>query len=171
MSEEESNRKLLSTYKKDLPCKLHEQEVADHAQRLAGIEEDLAAHKEAAKSVKADLAAKEAALVAERTSLARKVRTKEEVRPVTVNIYADFDLGKAVFERNDTGDVLEARALTDAERQTAMFRKEHEGDERTAKEIADDLFQGAQQGVKPKPADVVKFDPLPPAKTKEAGDE
>jgi len=141
----EKKRQPLQSYTKDLLCKLHAEEVADHAQRLAAIEEDLAAHHERAKSIKADLTAKQAALESERTSLARKVRTKEETRPVRVNVVADFELGKAVSERSDTGEVLEARALTDKERQTAMFMDAHKDDQRSAKEIAEDLFKGATQ--------------------------
>lgn len=152
----EKKRQPLQSYTKDLLCKLHAEEVADHAQRLAAIEEDLAAHHERAKSIKADLNAAEAKLVAERTSLARKVRTKEETRPVRVNVVADFDLGKAISERSDTGEVLEARALTDKERQTAMFMDQHKDDTRSAKEIADDLFKNAAKPVEPTESNMLK---------------
>jgi len=152
----EKKRQPLQSYTKDLLCKLHAEEVADHAQRLAAIEEDLAAHHERAKSIKADLTAKQAALESERTSLARKVRTKEETRPVRVNVVADFELGKAVSERADTGEVLEARALTDKERQTAMFMDTHKDDTRTAKEIAEELFSNAVKPVEPTESNMLK---------------
>jgi hypothetical protein len=174
----EKKRQPLQSYTKDLICKLHAEEVADHAQRLAAIEEDLSAHNERAKSIKADLNAAEAKLVAERTSLARKVRTKEETRPVRVNVVADFEMGKAISERSDTGEVLESRALTDKERQTAMFMDAHKDDARSAKEIAEDLFKdaGQEQAYPPvKPEPVVRrmkmIDVPPKEDSKEPTDE
>lgn len=156
----EKKRQPLQSYTKDLLCKLHAEEVADHAQRLAAIEEDLSAHNERAKSIKADLNAAEAKLVAERTSLARKVRTKEETRPVRVNIVADFEMGKAISERSDTGEVLESRALTDKERQTAMFMDAHKDDTRSAKEIAEDLFKTAKEPEAERATPPVKPEPI-----------
>lgn len=149
----DKSRQVLTTFEKELQCKLHTEQVADLAQRLASIEDLLAEHRERTKSAVAELNAKKAALESERATLSRKVLTKNETRPVKVQWIADFDLNKAILERADTGEILESRALTDKERQTAMFRETHAEDGSKAKDIGQQLWKDA---TKPEPENTLK---------------
>lgn len=142
MSTDPKETEVLSHYKTELSVKLHPEEEHDYAKRLAAIEGEMAQHDEHAKSVKADLGAKKAKLASERSTVALKIRTGMEPRQVACTITAHFATNKAITTRDDNGEVIDQRPLSEKERQAALKFDD-------ARSIASDLLSGAKERPEP----------------------
>ena len=114
------NQQSLGQFKETLECVLHPAEVAEHAKRLAQIEDEYQAFIEKKKSINAELNAEKAKLEAERAKVARKVKTEREHREVSCTLTAHFDRNLVVSTRDDTGEVVRERALRPDERQQML---------------------------------------------------
>jgi hypothetical protein len=114
-------KKILATKTSHLPVPLTSAELAQVAEQMGRIEGDLRAFYARKKEVSADLKAKEEALDAEMGKLGRLQRDKQEYRPVSVRVEADFEAGKVYEIREDTGEVVGERPVTEQDRQVSIF--------------------------------------------------
>lgn len=105
----------------ELAVNLSQEEVSERACRLAEIEGELEQHDEEARKVRTELKKKRTELEVERRRLALAVRTRSEMRLVDVTISAIWSQGVAEIARNDTGEVIGTRPLTDEDRQTDLL--------------------------------------------------
>lgn len=105
---------------RDLPVKLKDAEVAQRAGELVDM---LTAIELADDDRKAENTRRRR-IIDDMKATARKlcttVETKQELRSVDVTVTMDYAAGKVIVARCDTGDQVEERALTDAERQAHM---------------------------------------------------
>ena len=99
----------------DLKCELTREELleagakmADAAQRIAELESALASYKAQNKS---EMEVEKA----QTERLSDKIRRKYEYRPIKCLVEKDYQAGRVTVFRTDTGDVIEARPMTDDE--------------------------------------------------------
>lgn len=111
-------------YHEQLSVDLTRDEFDDRANKLAQVTYDLTAHYAHEDEVKKQLKSVEAELESKRAALSSIVKNRAEPRTVMVQIWADYRLGSLRKMRLDTGEVLSERALTDDERQAALFEEE-----------------------------------------------
>jgi hypothetical protein len=96
-------------------------ELLVFAEELARTEMQLADLAKKAEAVKKDLKSRESAILARRSELAAIVREKKQMRPIDVQLVANFTTGMLTRLRMDTGEKLGERPLTDDERQTRLL--------------------------------------------------
>lgn len=104
-----------------MPCQLTPAEMLQRGLALAQLEEKIVSEDQHADSVEKELKAREAQLVLERSKLALAVRTGREPREVDCHAVLDFGDGRYDEFRDDTGEVIFSRPLTDAERQQSLL--------------------------------------------------
>jgi hypothetical protein len=105
---------------KFLPCQLTEVERRDRGILLAKTVQDIALAEERHANVKAQLKAELQGLQAQESKLAGAVARGEESRDVRVSIVYDFADLSVSERRDDTGEELSRRAMTDTERQMPL---------------------------------------------------
>lgn len=120
---------LLSTSHDTLLCALTAEEFDARSTALARLCQDITSEEQRHGDVKAQLKAALTKLQAERDSLALVVGRRAELRDVATRVMADFARGEALVIREDTGEVVRRRALTEFERQESLFRVSAEHDE------------------------------------------
>jgi hypothetical protein len=105
------------------PCavRLTSNELLEFGERLAQVEDDIATENAQQEDTKKGMKARISALEARRTELASIVRRKHETRDVQVDLVATADDGKVREVRQDTGEVIFTRLLSDEERQKKLF--------------------------------------------------
>ncbi len=116
----ETAERTLSRSKHDLPVKLTKDEIAEQGQRLAQLLQDQGELERAHKDTKTQLKADEDKAQALVIDCAAVIRSGEEVRPVEVEIRADFKAGMVAVVRLDTGKTVTTRKLSDDERQKRL---------------------------------------------------
>ena len=116
-----ATKRILATKTSHLPVPLTPAELAQVAEQMGRVEGDLRAFYARKKEVTADLKAKEEALDAEMGKLGRLQRDKQEYRPVPVRVEADFRAGKVYEIREDTGEIVGERPVTEQDRQATIF--------------------------------------------------
>jgi hypothetical protein len=89
------------------------QEMADAQATIAAREAELESFK---KQIQADIKAAESTIEAK----AELIRQGYEVRDVKTDTTLDFDLGRTIIIRKDTGDTVEDRDMTDDEREREL---------------------------------------------------
>lgn len=112
--------RVINSYTKSLPVKLTQEELLSKSGELAGTVQDYATEERRQADVKAQLKARLTELDARRTQLAFVVARQEEERDVRCDVIADLNSLVANITRVDTGEVVQSRPLTDAERQDVL---------------------------------------------------
>jgi len=132
-----------------LPVKLTNEELLDRSKSLT-TELDKKDALTAKKKSEAEKIAGDIALVEEGIQALRKaLRDGEEERDVECHVHRDFDNHTVVTIRNDTGEIIEERPMTQAELQTSLLDR---GAEQHGKLLAinGDKPKGDEEKDKPK---------------------
>ena len=116
-----TGREIIGRTTGETSVELTEAEFAQRAGRLAQMEVEIDDEKNEQANERRKMKERMGQLEAERARLAGIVRDRREVRDVTVILEADFGLGIVLETVEDTGVVVKERAITDAERQLALF--------------------------------------------------
>lgn len=103
-----------------LPVRLTESELLKYGDDLAQVVQNIGAEEDRQASLKQELKARLAQLEARRTELASLIARKEEHRLVKVEATLDFIAQVYVEIRQDTGEEIKRRALTEEERQESL---------------------------------------------------
>lgn len=114
-------KKILATRTDHLPVPLSPAELAKVAEEMGRVEGDLRDFYNKKKEITSDLKQKEDRLDAEMGRLGRLQRDKKEYRPVPVRVEADYRVGKVFEIREDTGEVVAERPVTEQDKQTTLF--------------------------------------------------
>lgn len=112
--------KLHKTDVRSLPVRLTEEELLKKGSQLAATVQDIAAEEGRQVDLKAAMKAKLAEIDARRTQLAIAVSRKEEARDVEVDVWHHYDRGVVVDVRRDTGEIVNTRVMSTAERQPSL---------------------------------------------------
>lgn len=119
---------LLDSWEAELRCELGDAEVAERADELARSHGDLE-RLEAEESVaKAGFKQRRQTLVGRQAELAREVRERKAERPVRVEKRADYNTGRIVHVRTDTGEPIFEREMTPDERQVRLLGRDVEAE-------------------------------------------
>jgi hypothetical protein len=110
----------IGSFTKSLPVKLTQDELLQKSRELAGTVQDYATEESRQTDIKAQLKARLTELDAKRTQLAIVVARQEEYRDVRCEVVADPRTLMAHITRDDTGEVVETRRLTETERQDVL---------------------------------------------------
>jgi hypothetical protein len=105
---------------RNLPVKLTEEELLKAGDELAKIVQDIGAEEDRQADRKAGMKAALAILEGRRTQVAIKISRREEFRGVRVDVYMDIPRGIVQEIRQDTGEVITTRQMTDTERQLPL---------------------------------------------------
>lgn len=111
---------VLGKEQRELPVKLSDAEVAAKARELSEVIEEIEEEEKDQAEQKAAMKARMGELEAKQRALARVVRRGTEDRMVDVWTVADYESGNARAVRQDTGEVLSSRVLSNAERQLPL---------------------------------------------------
>ena len=112
--------RVLKTHSLELPCKLTRDEELDRGHQLASTLEDIRNEDSRHEMLKKEMKSAMAALEARRDKLASIVNRGEEYRETPVEDVADYKRGRLMRYRQDAGEIVMERALTDEERQLEM---------------------------------------------------
>jgi len=110
------DRNVLGTETITVPIGLSDEEVAELGKRLAAIEPQIDELKAQVKDLNADIRE----LRTRRTVLSQEIRNGTGNRPVVCKLIGHFDRGKVEVVREDTGEIVEMRDMTDDQRQMRM---------------------------------------------------
>ena len=103
-------------FTRNLPVMLTMDDLADRRDELVGHLEEIDELEEKRKKVVAEFKTKVDRSKARTKILARVIRSREELRPVECHRIADLERLILVVVREDTGEIVEERELTDDER-------------------------------------------------------
>lgn len=106
---------------RSLPCKLTETELLERGQRAAGLVDKIAIVEDARKSEAKRAKDEIDRLTGKLSDVCREVRTKTEYRDTEVKREKDYKRGVEETYRLDTGEIVETRTLTPAERQVELL--------------------------------------------------
>jgi hypothetical protein len=106
--------------KEHLKCVLTEQEFKQYSSTLARTYSEIQELEEARKSVASDFKGKIDGSTAEATRLARIIQNGYEFRYVECDVVYMLITKTVGIVRNDTGEVVSTRPMTDEERQTVL---------------------------------------------------
>jgi hypothetical protein len=120
MTDVETGRSHTRTTTRNLPVKLTDEELLKVGRELAGTTQDIATEEKRQADVKAGMKARLAELDARRTQLAMNISRREQDRDVRVDVYMDFQRGIVQEIREDTGETVHTRQMTDTERQAEL---------------------------------------------------
>jgi phosphosulfolactate phosphohydrolase-like enzyme len=112
--------KLLKEETQQLPVALSKEDMLAAGALLAGLEAEMDAAQEEFTTVKKGHRERMQKLLAERKVTARFLRERQAMRPVTVEVHADYRRNVATYVRTDTGEVLNERPLAPDERQEVI---------------------------------------------------
>lgn len=114
---------VIATSFRTLPVRLTEDELLALGEETGKILEQINATEESHAEAKAHMKTELLELSKKRNVLARKLARREEDRSVEVTIVATRD-GMVEVIRNDTGEVIERRSMTDHDRQRILELRE-----------------------------------------------
>jgi hypothetical protein len=114
-------KKVLATKTSQLKVLLTDAEKRKVAEALAQAEGELRDHTAKAKDIGAELKAKKEQIDNALRVLGQTARNGYEYRPVAVRVEADFRQGRVYEIREDTGEVVGERPLTEQDRQGSIF--------------------------------------------------
>lgn len=117
---EGSTTRSLKRHVLDLPCRLTRDEQLERGHQLAGTLDEIRTEDSRQEMLKKEMKSATASLEARRDKLAAIVRNGEEYREVPVEDVADYGKGRFMRYRQDTGEIVTERALTDEERQLEL---------------------------------------------------
>jgi|GEM_PF-3449788 len=103
-----------------LRCALTDRERIAAGRKLAEKCAELQRTEDDRKSVASSYKAQIDRMVAERNELVDRVEKGEEIRQVACTLTLDYDTLTATVTRDDTGEVIEERALSEAEKQMSF---------------------------------------------------
>jgi hypothetical protein len=106
------------TITRTLPVTLTDAEMVAMARRLGDVQNEINAAEEAEKARKTEAKADLARLETERNGVAQIISSGRRSIDVECTLYFDYTAKRAVLVRNDTGDEIENRRMSDAELQT-----------------------------------------------------
>lgn len=106
--------------KRELYCVLTDSEWCERARALADAHGEIDALERSLKETTSDIKARIVAMEARTALLSRVLQTRNELRFVDVEKRIDVARGEVSYVRLDTLEVLERRAVTDAEIQTQL---------------------------------------------------
>jgi len=113
--------RVLKRYTQPLPHALIGPDYEKLARDLSNVLEEITNEEERAASVKKDLGARLSALESRRSEIASKIRRGAESRETPVSLIADLGLAKVFAIRDDTGEILSEREMTEEEKQAELF--------------------------------------------------
>jgi hypothetical protein len=102
------------------------EEKVEMGSELARLIREKAEIEEQLKSVSADLKSQSVALGGKINSFAEKIRSGYEMANVSCTVKKDYKKGIVKTFRNDTGELVKERPMTDEEKQIKMELKEKE---------------------------------------------
>lgn len=105
-----------------LPCKLSDTERLEFADLLAQANQGVESAEANKKSMLAQMTSEVKLAQARREKLTNIVSTGTEYRDVTVEEKLDYEAGKYIKTRTDTGEVIIERRMTDKEKQTSLLQ-------------------------------------------------
>lgn len=101
--------------KRSLKCELTRDELLEAGAKLADAQQTIAELESALASYKAQNKSETEIAKASVENLSDKIRRKYEFRDIRCVVEKDFDHGMFTITRMDTGEIVEARPLTDDE--------------------------------------------------------
>jgi hypothetical protein len=150
--DKDKKRELLETKSEDLLVELEEDEVNERARKLSVKVGELDRHNDETRRLQSDRAAQRKAIEGEIRKLSDAVREESELRPVIVEVWADFKRSVVEEVRQDTGKVVNERAMRPDERQgTLVALSDFKND--SPKAVAKKLFS---DGVRPEDVGIEK---------------
>lgn len=105
----------------ELTVELTQEEWEQRVQDFARAQRNTESTKDRKKSVMAELNSTLKIAELREDQLAGIVTSKREQRDVTVEITSDYEAGKVIKKRTDTGEVINTRDMTTMERQGGLF--------------------------------------------------
>lgn len=143
--DKDTKRELIETKSEDLLVELEEDEINERARKLSAKLGELERHTDETKRIVGDRGQQRKVIEGEIHELGNAVREGTELRPVVVEIWADFKKSIIQEIRQDTGKVVTERAMRPDERQgTLVALSEFKND--SPKSVAKKLFS---DGVRP----------------------
>lgn len=113
---------VIEQFTRELPVRLTDDEKRQRGHDLARAEQELQDFNDRERKARlAELKAKETDIRARITKLSSIVVTGTEIRQVACRAEADFKNGRAFLFRNDTGERVGDRALSENERQPSLL--------------------------------------------------
>jgi len=112
--------KIVRTEARSLPVKLTDEELRERGDSLAQVIQNLRTEEDRQVDIKAQMKARLAELDAKKTQLAITISRREEDREVMVDTYHDYDRLKVEMVRQDTGETINSRRMTEAEQQLPL---------------------------------------------------
>lgn len=109
------------TITKRLPCTLTEKERLQFADEMANAAQEVESIELTRKSQMDQINSELKQAKARAQLLTGIVASKTEYRDVTVEVKLDYDKGKVIKTRTDTGELISERFMTDEEKQTSML--------------------------------------------------
>lgn len=106
--------------KEDLSCELTDVEWQNRARELAEANQEVVTQEQRKKDINKELTADVATAKSRASKLTTVVSTRREQREVTVQVKYDYELGRVIKTRTDTGEVISDREMTDNERQAEL---------------------------------------------------
>lgn len=113
--------KQTKTITKLLPCSLSDEERLGFADQLAEANERVEAAVANRKSLMQQMAAEVNQAVAHRDKINNIVASKTEYRDIDIEVTFDFDKGRVIQHRKDTGEEIINRPMTQKERQANLL--------------------------------------------------
>jgi len=135
-----TGREVIETKSEDLLVKLTEEEVSAKARRMAERMGELDRHNEESKRIAGERGQRKATLEGEIRKLGEQVRERSEIRPVNVEVIADYKRSIVVEVRTDTDETISERAMRSEERQTTIPAVASVPQNESAKQIARRLY-------------------------------
>lgn len=112
--------KVVRTESRHLPVKLDDHELRERGDQLAAVIQDMNTEEKRQTDAKAGMKARLAELDAKKTQLAITIARHEEDRDITVDVIHRFDKFIVESVRQDTGEVVTSRPMTEIERQQTL---------------------------------------------------
>lgn len=109
------------TITKRLPCTLTEKERLQFADEMANAAQEVESIELTRKSQMDQINSELKQAKARAQLLTGIVASKTEYRDVAVEVKLDYDKGKVIKTRTDTGELISERFMTDEEKQTSML--------------------------------------------------
>lgn len=120
MTKKNDDIKLVRTETRVLPVKLDADELRDRGDKLAAVIQDLNAEENRQIDIKTQMKARLTELDSRKTQLAIVISRREEDRDVLVDVFHNYVKFTVETARRDTGEVINARRMTEEERQQLL---------------------------------------------------
>lgn len=123
-----SNREILRSFKRILPCKLDHDEWVEKCEDLVVAEQRIADFAIKEQKIKEELKLEKSSLQHNRDIVFRCVKDKSEPRQVECILFAHIDENKVFEIRDDTGETLDERDMTDIDRRVIEDKRQEKLD-------------------------------------------